>query len=44
MVSLKGSEIVDVEIADAISKQKLVKSDNQTVLAARAVGIAFGDE
>jgi phosphofructokinase-like protein len=44
MAALKGSEIVEVEIADAISKQKLVKPDNQAVLAARAVGIAFGDE
>lgn len=44
MVALKGNEIVDVDIADAISKQKLVKPTNQGVLAARAVGISFGDE
>ena len=44
MASLRGNEIVEVEIADAISKQKLVKPDNQAVLAARAVGISFGDE
>ena len=44
MVALKGSEIADVKIEDAISKQKLVKTDNQAVMAARAVGIAFGDE
>ncbi len=44
MASLKGNEIVEVEIADAISKQKLVRPTNQGVLAARAVGISFGDE
>ena len=44
MASLRGNEIVEVDIADAISKQKLVKPDNQAVLAARAVGISFGDE
>jgi 6-phosphofructokinase 1 len=44
MAALKGNEIVDVDIADAISKQKLVKTNNQGVLAARAVGISFGDE
>jgi len=44
MASLKGNEIVEVNIADAISKQKLVKPDNQAVLAARAIGISFGDD
>ena len=44
MASLRGNEIVEVDIADAISKQKLVKPDNQAVLVARAVGISFGDE
>ena len=43
MAALKGNEIVAVDIADAISKQKLVKPDNQAVLAAKAVGISFGD-
>jgi 6-phosphofructokinase 1 len=44
MASLKGNEIVEVNIADAISRQKLVKPDNQAVLAAKAVGISFGDD
>jgi ATP-dependent phosphofructokinase / diphosphate-dependent phosphofructokinase len=44
MASLRGNEIVEVDIVDAISKQKLVKPNNQGVLAARAVGISFGDE
>ena len=44
MASLRGNEIIDVDIVDAISMQKLVKPNNQGVLAARAVGISFGDE
>ena len=44
MVALRGNAIVEVKIEDAISKQKLVESDNQAVIAARAVGISFGDE
>jgi len=43
MASLKGTEIVDVKIEDAIANQKLVKMDNQAVSAARAIGISFGD-
>lgn len=44
MVALKGSEIKCVDIVDAISKQKLVTKDNQSVLAASAVGVSFGTE
>lgn len=44
MAALRGNEIVEVQIADAISRQKLVKPDNQAVLVARAIGISFGDE
>jgi 6-phosphofructokinase 1 len=43
MAALKGTEIVDVNIEDAIANQKLVKMDNQSVRAARAIGISFGD-
>ncbi|HEY7750687.1 MAG TPA: ATP-dependent 6-phosphofructokinase [Ignavibacteriaceae bacterium] len=43
MAALKGTEIIDVPIAEAIKKQKLVKPDNQAVLAAKAVGISFGE-
>jgi 6-phosphofructokinase 1 len=43
MVALKGSEIKNVLIADAISHQKLVKEDNQAVQCAKAIGISFGD-
>lgn len=43
MVALKGTEIRNVKIADAIANQKLVSPDNQSVKAARAIGISFGD-
>lgn len=43
MVALKGNEIKSVRIEDAISRQKLVKQDDQAVIAARRVGISFGD-
>jgi len=42
MVALKGNEIKNVKIEDAIGKQKLVSPDNQAVFAAKAVGISFG--
>lgn len=42
MVSLKGNEVKNVKIADAINKQKLVKPDTQAVIVAKAVGISFG--
>jgi len=44
MVALKGNEIKSVRIADAISKQKLVKPKDQAVQAATAVGVSFGTE
>lgn len=44
MVALRGSEIKSVRIADAISRQKLVKPEDQAVLAAHAVGVSFGTE
>ena len=43
MVSLKGNEVKNVKIVDAISKQKLVQPKTQALIAARAVGISFGD-
>jgi hypothetical protein len=43
MVALKGSEIKNVSIKDAISKQKLVKPDTQALIAAKAIGISFGE-
>ena len=44
MVALKGNEIKNVKIEDAISRQKLVKPTDQPVFVAKAVGISFGDE
>lgn len=42
MVALKGNEIKNVLIEDAIARQKLVKADDQAVFAAKSVGISFG--
>jgi 6-phosphofructokinase 1 len=44
MVSLRGNEIKNVKIEDAISHQKLVKPDDQAVFVAKSLGISFGDE
>lgn len=44
MVALKGNEIKNVKIEDAIAKQKLVQEDTQAVQCAKALGVAFGDE
>ncbi|MBU4201006.1 MAG: 6-phosphofructokinase [Verrucomicrobia bacterium] len=43
MVALHGNRVEPVLITDAICHQKLVKPDNQEVLAARSVGTSFGD-
>lgn len=43
MVSLRGNEVKNVKIIDAISKQKLVQPKTQALVTARAVGISFGD-
>ena len=43
MVALKGSEVKNVKIEEAIVRQKLVRSDNQAVRTARAIGISFGE-
>jgi ATP-dependent phosphofructokinase / diphosphate-dependent phosphofructokinase len=43
MVALKGSDIKNVKIIDAISQQKLVKPETQAVFAAKSVGISFGN-
>ncbi len=43
MVSLKGSEVKNVRIEDAINKQKLVRPDTQALIVAKAIGISFGE-
>ncbi len=44
MVALQGRDIIAVPIKEAIAHQKLVQSDSQIVIAARAVGTCFGDK
>ncbi len=43
MVSLRGTEIVNVPIARAIGRMRRVDSDGELVLSAKALGIGFGD-
>jgi 6-phosphofructokinase 1 len=42
MVALRGADIVDVPIEEAIARQKLVDPAGELVQAARSVGISFG--
>ena len=42
MVALRGTEIVDVPITDAIAEPKLVDPAGERVQAARSVGVSFG--
>jgi 6-phosphofructokinase 1 len=42
MAALKGESIIDIPIVDAVSKQKLVSPESETVRAAMAVGTSFG--
>ena len=43
MVALKGSEIKNVRIEDAIGQLKLVLPNNQAVRTAKDIGISFGE-
>ncbi|HUL44204.1 MAG TPA: ATP-dependent 6-phosphofructokinase [Bacteroidota bacterium] len=43
MVSLHGRDVVTVRLEDAIRRQRLVPVDSPVVLAARSVGVSFGD-
>lgn len=43
MVALKGSEIVRVPLTEAVNRQKKVPLDDPVLLAARKIGISFGD-
>ena len=42
MVALRGTEIIDVSIADAIAEPKLVNPDGELVKTAMSVGVSFG--
>ena len=44
MVALRGDDIVDVALDDAVSQFKLVPVDSQAVRLARSTGVYFGDE
>ena len=44
MVSYLQYQVGDVSIEEAVSKLRLVEKDNELVLAARSIGISFGDE
>lgn len=44
MVALRGGQIVDVPIAEAIANPKRVPVDGQLVATARALGVCFGDQ
>ena len=44
MVALRGNKIISVPIKEAIAQQSTVPLDCDQVIAARAVGTAFGDE
>jgi ATP-dependent phosphofructokinase / diphosphate-dependent phosphofructokinase len=43
MVALKGNEVKNVRIIDAIARQKLVQLDTQAVVVAKKVGISFAE-
>ncbi|NLM21345.1 MAG: 6-phosphofructokinase [Peptococcaceae bacterium] len=43
MVALKGTEIVTVPLAEAVSRLKKIPLHHPVLLAARAVGLRFGD-
>lgn len=42
MVALRGNEIKNVKIEDAIARQKLVRENDQALVTAKRVGISFG--
>jgi ATP-dependent phosphofructokinase / diphosphate-dependent phosphofructokinase len=44
MVALEKNEITSVPISDVVGKPHNVPPDDQLVLAARAIGVSFGDE
>jgi 6-phosphofructokinase 1 len=43
MVSYQNNEVLDVPIADAVYRLKLVNPNHQLVKTARKIGISFGD-
>jgi len=43
MVALRGESIVDIPIADAITKLKTVPLDSDWIRTARSMGVSLGD-
>jgi ATP-dependent phosphofructokinase / diphosphate-dependent phosphofructokinase len=43
MVCLRGDDIQNVDIAEAVGRLKLVDPDGELVRAAKAIGVCFGD-
>ncbi|MGC8624819.1 MAG: 6-phosphofructokinase [Phycisphaerae bacterium] len=43
LVALQAGEITDVDIMEAVGKQRLVPLDSPLLMAARAIGTCFGD-
>ena len=43
MVSLRGGDVVTVQLEDAVRRQRLVPLDSQLIIAARTVGASLGD-
>jgi len=43
MVSLRGEEIIDVELKGCVGKPKCVDVEGDAVLTARGLGICMGD-
>jgi len=43
MVALKGPDVKNVRIEDAIARQKLVQMNTQALVTAKAIGISFGE-
>ena len=43
MVALRGNEIIDVPLKEAVAKQKLVSPDHPLVKIAKSVGTSFGE-
>ena len=44
MVALRGGEIIDVSLDEALSSCKSVPPDGQMVRMARNIGVCFGDD
>ena len=44
MVALRDGKVIDIPLTEALATPKRVDLNSDAVLAARAIGISFGDE